>query len=295
MSSNSSLPAPPVFKGEGYDFWVVRMEALLNAHDLWNSVEKGYELVELADDATVAQIKAQKDSQTRNFKALSYIHAAVTEEIFSRIIGLKTAKQAWEQLKEEFKGSERVRSVKLLTLKREFELQRMRESESVKEYSDKLSNLVNQMRLYGEDITDQKVVEKTLISLPEKFEAKVSAIEESYDLTKLTVSELCSKLQAQEQRASLRNDEVTEGAFQTRHKEGKQGSSFKDNKKYNQDKSGKGKSENSGDQTQKKGNYPPCGTCSRTNHLEKDCRYKGKSPVQCWFCKKNGHIEKNCK
>ena len=52
-----------------------------------------------------------------------------------------------------------------------------------------------------------------LISLPDKFEAKVAAIEESCDLKKLTVSEMVSKLEAHEQRFSMRMEENTKGAL----------------------------------------------------------------------------------
>ena len=36
--------------------------------------------------------------------------------------------------------------------------------------------------------TDQKVVEKIMFSVPQKFEAKISAIEESCDLQSLTIT-----------------------------------------------------------------------------------------------------------
>lgn len=42
-----------------------------------------------------------------------------------------------------------------------------------------------------------------------------------------------------------------------------------------------------------KGKYPPCRICKRTNHLEKDCRWKGKPQYN--FCKMFGHIEKDCR
>ena len=63
---------------------------------------------------------------------------------------------------------------------------------------------------------DHKVVKKMLVSLPDKFEAKVAAIEESCDLKKLTIAEMISKLQAQEQRNSMKDGDATEGAFQAR-------------------------------------------------------------------------------
>lgn len=64
----------------------------------------------------------------------------------------------------------------------------MKEIESVKEYSSKLLETVNKIRLLDESFEDHKVVEKILISFPEKFQSKVSAIEESCDLKELTVA-----------------------------------------------------------------------------------------------------------
>ena len=89
----------------------------------------------------------------------------------------------------------------------------MKDDEGVKAYSTRLMNIVNQIRLHGDDFRDHRVVEKILISLPNKFEAKVTAIEESCDLNKLTIAELVSKLLAHEQRNNMRSEEVVEGAF----------------------------------------------------------------------------------
>ena len=87
--------------------------------------------------------------------------------------------------------------------------------ESVKNYSGRLMDVVNRMRLLGKVIEDQKVVEKMMVSLPQKFEAKISAIEESCDLNILLIAELTSKLLVQEQRVQMRDEEVMERAFQT--------------------------------------------------------------------------------
>ena len=51
-------------------------------------------------------------------------------------------------------------------------------------------NVVNQIRLNGDELTDQKIVEKILRSLPIKFDSIVVAIEESKDLSKLSIDEL---------------------------------------------------------------------------------------------------------
>lgn len=75
---------------------------------------------------------------------------------------LKTPKLVWEKLQGEYEyeGNNRFEAVKLLTLKREFEL--MKDDESVKDYSGRLMNVVNQVRLLGvcEAFKNQKIVEK---------------------------------------------------------------------------------------------------------------------------------------
>ena len=73
---------------------------------------------------------------------------------FSRIIDWDTFKKAWNKLKEEFEGSTRVKAIKLLTLKREFEMLKMKNSDSVKDYTTKLMSIVNQIRLAGEQFSD---------------------------------------------------------------------------------------------------------------------------------------------
>ena len=77
--------------------------------------------------------------------------------------------------------------------------------------------------------------------MPQKFEAKISAIEESCDLQSLIIAQLTSKLHALEQRVLMRGDEATEGAFQANHK-GKRSGNLKGKKFF---KNNKGKAEGS--------------------------------------------------
>jgi hypothetical protein len=50
--------------------------------------------------------------------------------------------------------------------------------------------IVNQIRLIGESIPDQRIVEKVLKSLQNKFEMVATSILESKDLTKFSTDEL---------------------------------------------------------------------------------------------------------
>lgn len=57
---------------------------------------------------------------------------------------------------------------------------------------------MNQIRPYGEELTDKKVVKKVLRSLPPKYNHAVTAIEESTDLSDYSLNEPMGSLQAYE-------------------------------------------------------------------------------------------------
>ncbi|KAK0573409.1 hypothetical protein LWI29_007664 [Acer saccharum] len=63
----------------------------------------------------------------------------------------------------------------------------------------------------------------------------------------------------------------------------------------NGDNKGKDKMDAASSESGPRAKFPPCTTCKRTNHLAKDCWYKGKPQVQCTFCKKWGHREQYCR
>lgn len=56
---------------------------------------------------------------------------------------LESAKEIWDFLKEEYQGDERIKCMKVMNLIREFEMQRMKESGTIKEFSDRLLIIVN--------------------------------------------------------------------------------------------------------------------------------------------------------
>lgn len=94
MNSEGSFKsiAPLVFDGENYQVWVVRMEAYLDACDLWKAVEEDYNVSPLAGNPTVAQIKTHKEKKTRKSKTKACLFAAVSPTIFSRIMTCSTTK-----------------------------------------------------------------------------------------------------------------------------------------------------------------------------------------------------------
>lgn len=182
ISSGSFAISPPVFDGENYQVWAIKMQTHMEACDLWEAVEEDYEIPALPGNPTMAQIKLHKERKTRKSKAKSCLYAAISTTIFSRIMTLESAKAIWNFLKEEYQGDERIKGMKVMNMIREFEMQRMPDSETVKEYSDRLLSIVNKARMLGNKLSDSRVVEKILVTLPEKFEPTIASLETTKDL-----------------------------------------------------------------------------------------------------------------
>jgi hypothetical protein len=138
----------------------------------------------------------------------------VDDSIFSKITGTSTSKQAWDILKSSYQGNDRVKIVKLQTLRTQFETLRMIESENVDQFMTRVMGIVNQIRLIGETITNQRIVEKILKSLPQKFEMVVTTILESKDLSSFSTDELIGSPVTHKTRLHL-TDESISNAFKT--------------------------------------------------------------------------------
>ncbi|KAA0061160.1 Retrovirus-related Pol polyprotein from transposon TNT 1-94 [Cucumis melo var. makuwa] len=153
------------------------MEAYMEALDIWEAVQEDYEIPTLPDNPTMAQIKAQKEKKTRKSKAKACLFVAVSSTIFTRIMTLRSAYEIWNYLKSEYERDERIKGMSVLNLIREFKLQKMKEIESIKEYS---------VRKY------------------QRFDSNHSC-------------KILNALQTQEQRRVMRQEGAVEGALPAKH------------------------------------------------------------------------------
>ena len=74
----------------------------------------------------------------------------------------------------------------------------MEEDESFDEFYVKLKDILNLAFNLGETIPEPKIIRKVLRSLPERFHAKITVIEESKDIDKIPLIELVGNLQTYE-------------------------------------------------------------------------------------------------
>ncbi|KAJ1400578.1 Zinc finger, CCHC-type [Sesbania bispinosa] len=184
----NGIPLPKLTKGANYDNWKVQMKALLGSQDNWDVVETGYEEPANTDGYSNAQLSALKAIRAKDKAALYLLYQSFDESSFEKIANAKSSKVAWDTLEKANKGDERVKQVRLQTLRGELENMRMKESESVSEFITRVETVVN----------------------------KLNRNEESKDLSTLTLEELAGSLEAHEQRRKNKKGEPLEQVLQAK-------------------------------------------------------------------------------
>ncbi|XP_070682342.1 uncharacterized protein [Malus domestica] len=204
-SSSAELRAP-VFNGENYEFWRIRMSTILKSYGLWELVENRFEPPDPKIEKVVVNETKKKTPEVVSF-------SPVSDQIFPRIVNEETSKGAWDVLKGEFGGDKQVRNEKLQGLHRDFEYTRMKDSESLSIYLSRLFDIINQMKSYGEELSRERIMQKLLINLPKTYYAICFVIEHSRDLDTLEVQEVVAFLKGFKQRLDLYAESSTERAF----------------------------------------------------------------------------------
>jgi hypothetical protein len=250
------------FDGRNYAYWSDRVKTYLTALgvDIWYSVVNGYVIPNNAPTDP-----NEKKFMSCNSKAIHVILRALSPIIASKVMGCSTTKEVWDKLKSIYEGYPKVKQIKLQRHRVEFENLKMDEKEYIATYFLRVDEVVNAIRGLGEDLNESLVVQKVLRSLLLKYDAKVSAIEETRDLTKMTMDELHGSLIAYEMRTCTKCDQPNnEATFKAINKK-----KHKDN-----------------DLDEEIKNF--------VRRFQKGSgRYKGKSPLKCFNYGRIEHIVKN--
>ncbi|XP_028948117.1 uncharacterized protein [Malus domestica] len=219
VGSGSSEVRTPIFSGENYEFWRIKMVTIFKSHGLWKLVEKGITISETKKKKVEGSSEEEEDDEKmvaaymQDAKALGIIQNAVSDQIFPRIANADSAKMAWDLLYGEYHGGDQVRSVKLQNLRREFEYARMRDDETLSGYLTRLNELINQMKTFGEILSNERLVQKVLISLSKPYDPICLVIENTKCLETVELQEVVAILKSQEQRFDLHTVDATEKAF----------------------------------------------------------------------------------
>jgi RNase H-fold protein (predicted Holliday junction resolvase) len=164
-------------------------------------------------NATAEQRRLADESKLRDLKVKNYLFQAIDRSILETILNRETSRDIWEAMRRKYQGSTKVKRAQLQALRREFEVLAMGESETVNDYFARTLAIANKMTAQGERMEQVTVVEKILRSMPAKFNYVVCSIEESNDVTTLSIDELQSSLLVHEQRMKGQKDHSEEQAL----------------------------------------------------------------------------------
>ncbi|XP_057803465.1 uncharacterized protein LOC131018777 [Salvia miltiorrhiza] len=203
LSSVSARPPTLDSGGKNYNLWKTRMKIYIKSIDerAWVAVLDGWTPPRTTDENGVTSLtpesKWSADERlisNHNSRALNAIFISVDVPAFRMISNCTEARDAWLILQEQCEGSASVRATKMRMLTTKFEILRMRDDETFSAYYEKLCEISNEAVGLGEPISNERLVSKILRSLPERYNMKISSIEETADVATLRVGDLVSKL-----------------------------------------------------------------------------------------------------
>ena len=111
-----------------------------------------------------------------------------------------STKEVWDKLISLYDGDSKVKKAKLQTHRRNFESSKMDDEEDIASYFLQVVEAVNSLKGMEENIEESAIVQKILRFLSDKFDSKLSAIEEMKDPDTLKMDELHGILIAYEMR-----------------------------------------------------------------------------------------------
>lgn len=133
------------------------MKVLLGSLDLWDIVNQGYTepaSKEAEDKLSNEQKEELRNTRRKDKQALLYIYQGIDDINFEKIFAAECSKEAWEILRNAYRGIEKTTRIRLQKLRGEFKSLQMEEDKSISDYFNKITTIVNQSRRYREKIED---------------------------------------------------------------------------------------------------------------------------------------------
>ncbi|XP_035843200.1 uncharacterized protein LOC118490096 [Helianthus annuus] len=270
----------PILTATNYTTWAIKMEAILDAQGLWESIE--------TEDGVAIDEKKSK-------LARAFLFQAIPEEVLLQVSKKKSAKEVWESLKLRYLGAERVQKARLHTLRSEFEAMRMKDGESIDEYAGKLSGMISKYSSLGETLEDKVVVRKFLDTVPDKYLQLVASIEQYSDLDTMPFDEAIGRLKAYEDRLKLRQANATSDNALLLTKNDGRFEQKSSHRSFTPSGRGRGFSTERGGRSGSRGRGASRGRGGRGGSGPRyDRKAKDKRHVKCFKCNNYGHYANEC-
>ncbi|GJT97378.1 zf-CCHC domain-containing protein [Tanacetum coccineum] len=204
-----SMQRPPLFESDGFIYWKNRFETYVKSKDLdlWHVITDGdfppiQNNPETKKDEVVPFHKQNDDLKkklAKNNEAKMVIYNALPCKEYERIFMCQTAKEIWDTLLITHQGNNQVKANKIDLLVQQYEQFMIPEEESIDNAFAKFNTIITSLKALDEGFSSKNCVRKFLRALHPKWRAKVTAIEESKNLTTLSLDELIGNLKVYEE------------------------------------------------------------------------------------------------
>ncbi|GJR66593.1 hypothetical protein Tco_0012658 [Tanacetum coccineum] len=204
-----SMQRPPLFESDGFIYWKNRFETYVKSKDLdlWHVITDGdFPPIqfnpETKKDEIVSFHKQNDDLKkklAKNNEAKMVIYNALPRKEYERIFMCQTAKEIWDTLLITHQGNNQVKANKIDLLVQQYEQFMIPEDESIDNAFAKFNTIITSLKALDEGFSSKNCVRKFLRALHPKWRAKVTAIEESKNLTTLSLDELIGNLKVYEE------------------------------------------------------------------------------------------------
>ncbi|GKC78094.1 hypothetical protein Tco_1128868, partial [Tanacetum coccineum] len=174
--------------------------------DLWHVITNGdFQPIEQNPETKLDEVipfEKQSDELKRrlakNNEAKMVIYNALPRKEYERIFMCNTAKEIWKTLLITHQGNSQVKDNKIDLLVQQYEQFVISEDESIDSAFARFNTIITSLKALDEGYSSKNYVRKFLRALHPKWRAKVTAIEESKDLTSLSLDELIGNLKVHE-------------------------------------------------------------------------------------------------
>ncbi|GKC63455.1 zf-CCHC domain-containing protein [Tanacetum coccineum] len=146
----------------------------------------------------IINFKLEEQWDRCNSVVLNWILGCVSHDIFMGQVFSKNAKVVWDELEETYSNSQ-VKDNKIDLLVQQYEHFVIFEDESIDSAFARFNTILTSLKALNEGYSSKNYVRKFLRALHPIWRAKVTATEESKDLTSLSLDELIANLKAKEE------------------------------------------------------------------------------------------------
>ncbi|GJU83018.1 retrovirus-related pol polyprotein from transposon TNT 1-94 [Tanacetum coccineum] len=179
-----SMQRPPLFESDGFIYWKNRFETYVKSKDLnlWHIITYG-------DFPPIQNnIETKKDEIVQFEKQSDDLKKKLAKNNEAKIDTLLITHQ----------GNSQVKDIKIDLLVQQYEQFTISEEESIDNAFTRFNTIITSLKALDEGFSSKNYVRKFLRALHPKRRAKVTAIEESKDLTSLSLDELIGNLKVYE-------------------------------------------------------------------------------------------------